>query len=235
MNKLLLKFINLLPESLITKFVSFYVNFQIKKHVRLDVKGLENLNSDLKRPYLFVCNHLSNSDGLVLNKVLEEENVIFVAGKKLESNSFTNLGFKIVRSISILPNSPDKDAIKKVISAVKEGNSILIFPEGTRSRTATMLEGKKGILLFAKLTNAPIVPIGIWGTEKFMPIEEDMGKEVFNDAEININIGKVFNLPKKSDDETKGNWEANCLNQIMVRIAELLPKDYRGFYDDKDI
>ncbi|HCL01011.1 MAG TPA: 1-acyl-sn-glycerol-3-phosphate acyltransferase [Lachnoclostridium phytofermentans] len=234
MNKLLLKFINLLPESIITKFVRHYVNLQIKKHVRLDVKGLENLNCDLERPYLFVCNHLSNSDGLVLNKVLEKENIIFVAGKKLESNSLTNLGFKIVRSISILPNSPDKDAIKKVINAVKEGNSILIFPEGTRSRTAEMLEGKKGILLFAKLTNAPIVPIGIWGSEKFMPIEKDMGKEAFYDADININIGEVFNLPKKSDDETKGSWEANCLNHIMVSIAELLPKEYRGFYDDKN-
>jgi 1-acyl-sn-glycerol-3-phosphate acyltransferase len=233
MNKLLLIFVNLLPEPLIIKFVRFYVNLQIKKHARLDVKGLENLNCDFKRPYLFVCNHLSNSDGLVLNKVLEKENIIFIAGKKLESNSMTNLGFKIVRSIPILPNSPDKDAIKKVISAVKEGNSILIFPEGTRSRTAKMLEGKKGILLFAKLTNAPIVPIGIWGTEKFMPIKKDMGKEVFYDADININIGEVFNLPKKSDDETKGNWEDNCLNHIMMRIAELLPKEYRGIYDDK--
>lgn len=233
MNKLLLIFVNLLPEPLIIKFVRFYVNLQIKKHTRLDVKGLENLNCEFKRPYLFVCNHLSNSDGLVLNKVLEKENIIFVAGKKLESNSMTNLGFKIARSIAILPNSPDKDAIKKIISAVKEGNSILIFPEGTRSRTAKMLEGKKGILLVAKLTNAPIVPIGIWGTEKFMPIKKDMGKEAFYDADININIGEVFNLPKKSDDETKGNWEANCLNHIMMRIAELLPKEYRGFYDDK--
>lgn len=233
MNKIVVKLVNLLPEPLITKLVRFYVNLQMKKHVKLDVKGLENLNCDLKRPYLFVCNHLSNSDGLVLNKVLEKENIIFVAGKKLKSNSLTNLGFKTVRSISILPNSPDKDAIKKVISAVKEGNNILIFPEGTRSRTAKMLEGKKGILLFAKLTNAPIVPIGIWGTEKFMPIEKDMGKEAFHDADINISIGEVFNLPKKSDDETKGDWEANCLNHIMVRIAELLPKEYRGFYDDK--
>jgi 1-acyl-sn-glycerol-3-phosphate acyltransferase len=233
MNKLLLLFTNLFPEPLVIEFVKFYVDFQIKKHARLDVKGLENLNCNLKRPYLFICNHLSNSDGLLLNKVLEKEELTFVAGKKLESNSLTNLGFKIVKSIPILPNSPDKEAIKKVISIIREGNSILIFPEGTRSRTGKMLEGKKGILLFAKLTNAPIVPIGIWGTEKFMPIKEDMGKEVFHDADINIHIGKAFHLPNKNNDETKENWEANCLDYIMTRIAELLPKEYRGFYDDK--
>lgn len=232
MNNLLLKFVNLLPEPLIIKFVEFYVDFEMKKHARLDVEGLENLNCDFKRPYLFICNHLSNSDGLLLNRVLEKEKIIFIAGKKLESNSLTNLGFKIVRSIPILPNSPDKNAIKKVIGVIKEGNSILIFPEGTRSRTGKMLEGKKGILLFAKLTGAPIVPIGIWGTEKLMPIKEDMSQEVFYDADINIKIGKVFHLPAKSDEETKDHWETNCLNYIMMRIAELLPKEYRGFYDD---
>ena len=231
MNKFLLMIINLLPEPLIIKFVRFFVNFQIKKHARLDVKGLENLNCDFKRPYLFVCNHLSNSDGIILNKVLEKENIIFVAGKKLEANPFTNLGFKIVKSIPISPNSADRDAVKKVIKAVREGNSILVFPEGTRSRTAKMIRGKKGILLFAKLTNAPIVPIGIWGTEKFMPIKKDMGKELFYDADIKINIGKVFELPKKEDEETKVNWEANILNLIMMRIAELIPKGYRGFYE----
>jgi 1-acyl-sn-glycerol-3-phosphate acyltransferase len=233
MNRLLLGVISLLPETLVAKFVRFYVDLQIEKHVRLDVKGLEKLNCDFKRPYLFVCNHLSNSDGLVLNKVLEKENIIFVAGKKLEGNSITNLAFKIIKSIPILPNTPDKEAIKKIIGAVKKGNSILIFPEGTRSRTAKMIEGKKGILLFAKLTNAPIVPIGIWGTEKFMPIKKDMSKEVFCDADINISIGEVFKLPKKSDDESKGDWEVNCLNHIMMRIAELLPKEYRGVYEDK--
>lgn len=232
MNKLLLKSINLLPEPFVIKFVKFYVNQQLRKHARLDIKGLDNLNCDYNRPFLFVCNHLSNSDGLVLNKVLEKENVIFVAGKKLSSNSFTNLGFKIVKSISISPNSPDKAAIKEVINTVKKGNSIFIFPEGTRSRTAKMIEAKKGILLFAKLTNAPIVPIGIWGTEKFMPINDEMDKEAFYDADININIGEVFSLPKKRDDETKESFEANCLNHIMMRIANLLPKEYRGFYDD---
>jgi len=214
------------------RFVRFYVDRQIKKHVRLEVEGLENLNSNFERPYLFVCNHLSNSDGLVLNKVLEKEEIIFVAGKKLQSNSMTSLGFKIVRSISIVPNSPDKEAIKKVIGAVKEGNSILIFPEGTRSRTAKMLEGKKGILLFAKLTNASIVPIGIWGTEKFMPIKTDMGKEAFYDADVNIKIGEAFKLLKRGADEAKESWEADCLKHIMMSIAKLLPKEYRGYYDD---
>lgn len=230
MNKSIMFFANLLPDPLPAKIVKSYIYSQINNHAKIQVRGLENLSSDYKRPFLFVCNHLSNSDAIILNKVLEKEKLIFVAGKKLGTTSFTSLGLNIVRSIPISQNSPDKDAIKKVIAAVKEGNSILIFPEGTRSRTAKMIEGKKGILLISKLTHAPIIPIGIWGTEKPLPIKEDMGKEEFYDAEININIGEVSNLPQKSGDETKGDWEVNCLNHIMTKIAVLLPKEYRGFY-----
>ncbi len=231
MNKFLLMFVKLLPDPILVKFVKFYVDFQIKKHAKINVQGLENLNCDFKRPYLFICNHLSNSDGLILNKVLEKEKIVFVAGKKLGANSMTNLGFKVVNSIPISPNSADKDAISKIISTVKSGTSILVFPEGTRSRKAQMIEGKKGILLFAKLTKAPIVPIGIWGTEKFMPIDEkDMGKEIFKDAHVNLNIGKLFMLPEKMNDESKGDWESRAINYIMMKIAELLPDEYRGVY-----
>lgn len=233
MRKQLLFFVKLLPDPLPLKIIKSYIYSQINKHAKVNVKGLENLNCDYKRPFLFVCNHLSNSDAIILNKVLEKENLIFIAGKKLASTSFTSLGLNIVRSISISQNSPDKDAIKKVVTAVKDGNNILIFPEGTRSRTSKMIEGKKGVLLISKLTHAPIVPVGIWGTEKLLPINEDMGKEVFFDADININIGEVFNPPKKSEEETKGDWEVNCLNHIMMKIADLLPKEYRGFYSDK--
>jgi len=231
MNKLFMKFANLLPNKLQIATVRFYIDSKIKRHTALHVNGLEKLDCTYKRPYLFVCNHLSNSDGLVLNKVLAKEKLIFVAGKKLEANSMTNLGFKTVRTISISPNSADKDAVKRIVRAVNEGNNIFMFPEGTRSRTAKMIEAKKGILLIAKLTNAPIVPIGIWGTEKFMPVQKDMGKEAFYDADININIGDIFTLPKKSADETKRSWEEHSLNDMMMRIAELVPQEYRGIYE----
>ncbi|MCL2323187.1 MAG: 1-acyl-sn-glycerol-3-phosphate acyltransferase [Oscillospiraceae bacterium] len=230
MNKFLLITAKLLPEPILIKAVRYYVNMQIKKHAKLNIQGIENLNCDLKRPYLFVCNHLSNSDGLIINKVLEKENITFVAGKKLSANAMTNLGFTIIKSITISPNSADKDAISKIIHTVKSGTSVLVFPEGTRSRTAQMIAGKKGILLFAKLTKAPIVPIGIWGTEKFMPINENMGKESFHDANISINIGKAFVITERRSDETKVEWETNTLNFIMKKIAELIPEEYRGVY-----
>lgn len=117
---------------------------------------------------------------------------------------------------------------------IKEGKSILIFPEGTRSRTGKMIEGKKGVVLIAKKTGVNIVPIGITGSENLMPINDnDMSKEKFNYANVKINIGRPFALPDKSLHEEKDNYNENCLNIIMNKIAELLPEEYRGVYGGK--
>jgi len=229
MNKIVLGFFRVLPKSLLAKSMKSYIDRQIKKKANLQVSGMEHLEGR-KGPYLFVCNHLSNSDGLILNKVLEKEDVTFIAGKKLGANAMTNLGFSIVKSIPISPSSADKEAIKTIISTVKGGNSILIFPEGTRSRTATMIEGKKGIVLFAKMTKATIVPMGIWGSEHFMPINDNMSRETFYDANVHVSIGEPFVLPKPSEGQGKKDWEEASLNHIMTKIADLLPESYRGVY-----
>ncbi len=230
MNKLLTKSITSLPEPFIARLVGAYITHQIKTHARLHVNGMENLTCEYKRPYIFICNHLSNSDALLLNYVLEKENLSFVAGKKLEGNPMTNLGFTIVKTIPITPNSPDREGIKRINATLESGKSVFIFPEGTRSREAKMLEGKKGVMHFAKQSGAPIAPVGISGSEKFLAINKDMGKEKFSDADININIGKVFTLPERLESETKSEWEARSMNCIMKNIATLIPIEYRGYY-----
>jgi 1-acyl-sn-glycerol-3-phosphate acyltransferase len=141
------------------------------------------------------------------------------------------LGNYAIKTTPILPNSPDKEGLTKVINLINSGNNILIFPEGTRSRTSSMAQGKKGILLIQKLTNAVIVPLGLYGTEELLSISsDDMAKEEFQHANVNVRIGKPIQLPKKNIDETKKDYEDRVLNLLMVGIASLLPKEYRGVY-----
>jgi 1-acyl-sn-glycerol-3-phosphate acyltransferase len=94
---------------------------------------------------------LSNADGLVLNRVLRLTDPTFVAGVKLSENSVTNIGMNVVKTTHIVPDSADHEGLKKIIRLVKSGENILIFPEGTRSRTGSMIKAKKGILLIARL------------------------------------------------------------------------------------
>ena len=226
----LLKMLNVLPESMSSKISRKYIQSKIKKFANLQVEGYDNING-LKGPIIFICNHLSNSDGLILNEVLEKHSPTFIAGVKLSDNNFTKNGMSFVKTISIKPNSADKDAISKIVKKLKAGENIMIFPEGTRSRNGAMIEGKKGFLLMAKLSKAQIVPIGITGSEVFLPINDsDMGGEEFSPSNVKVNIGKPIYLPEKLKEEDKNHYNDRAMHEMMKAIADLLPEKYRGVY-----
>ena len=176
--RLLIKILECLPPQISKHMVGVAVNAVLKKYAKIQVEGYENIES-AEKPIIFISNHLSNADGLVLNKVLEKEDATFVSGVKLSNNSFTRLGVLAVKTTPIVPNSPDKDGIKKIVGILKNGNSIVVFPEGTRSRNGSMIQAKSGILLLQRLSKATVIPIGLSGTEMLMPInDENMGIEV---------------------------------------------------------
>ncbi|QEH69404.1 lysophospholipid acyltransferase family protein [Cellulosilyticum sp. ST5] len=225
------KIINILPNKFVTYISKKMVNKYLKKYASINIQGSENLKG-LKTPTIFICNHLSNSDGLVLDKALKEIDPTFVAGIKLSNNAITSIGVNVVKTTNIKPNTVDKDGLKKIVSLVKQGESLLIFPEGTRSRVGSLIEAKRGVLLIARMTGAPIVPIGLYGTEKLLPInkEGDMSAETFNYADVHINIGKQFEFPKRAKEQDKKEYEDFAIRYIMKKIAELLPENYRGVY-----
>jgi 1-acyl-sn-glycerol-3-phosphate acyltransferase len=222
-----------LPRGLVRFLSKTILDGYIKKYARIKITGMEKLK-DIKRPIIFVCNHLSNSDALVLNKVFINEDITFVAGMKLTGNVMTRLGINMTKTIVIKPNNADKVAISNIVKTLKSGSNILFFPEGTRSRTASLIKPKNGVILIQRLTGASIIPIGIFGTEKLLPIDEtDMTLERFHKAEVNINIGDQVFLPVKNEGEAKHEFEGRQMYCIMRGIAKLVPESYRGEYSDK--
>jgi 1-acyl-sn-glycerol-3-phosphate acyltransferase len=225
------KIINILPGKFSSYISKKVVDKYLKKYAIINIEGSENLKN-IKTPTIFICNHLSNSDGLVLEKALKEIDPTFVAGVKLSNNSLTSIGINVIKTTNIKPDTADREGLKKIIKLVKQGESIVIFPEGTRSRVGSLIEAKKGILLISKITEAPIVPIGLYGTEKLLPINkgEDMSSENFNYADVHINIGKQFELPKMEIEHNKKDYEDFAIKYVMKKVAGLLPENYRGVY-----
>jgi 1-acyl-sn-glycerol-3-phosphate acyltransferase len=221
--------INILPESIVRYIGSKASDYLLTKYANLEVIGTEHLSERIGKPTIFISNHLSNIDGIVLNKVLEKNNVTFMAGIKLKANPFTSVFLRIIRHIPINPNSADRSAIKKALAVLNSGGSIMIFPEGTRSRSGSMIKAKKGFLLLSRLSKADIVPIAIEGTELMLPInQDDMSMETPKRADVRISIGEPFQLEQKN--QSCDNWDEECVDFAMRKIAQMLRPKYQGVY-----
>lgn len=226
------KVINIMPEKVVIFAVKKIVNNYIKKYANVKIEGFDKIQ-DTKAPIIFISNHLSNSDGIILDKILKETfDPYFIAGVKLGDDPITKMGAKIVKRIEIKPNEADKDAITNMVKVARNNENILIFPEGTRSRTASMIEGKKGVLLVARLTKAKIIPIGITGTDKLLPVAKSgkMGDEIWHEACVDVKFGDLLEIPKKMAEESKHEYDDRCMDTLMKSIASLLPESYRGVY-----
>ena len=105
-----------------------------------------------------------------------------------------------------------------------DGQTLVIFPEGTRSHSGRLGHALHGSALIALRSGAPILPVGIIGTEKI----KGVGWWLFR-PKITVNIGRPFHLPPVSSKLTKTEL-AELTNYIMGHIAELLPVEYRENY-----
>ncbi|MDN5323560.1 MAG: 1-acyl-sn-glycerol-3-phosphate acyltransferase [Clostridia bacterium] len=216
--------LSLFPKSLRKVMINKLARYFIERYSNIHTEGLENIPKNGN--VIFIANHLSNADGLIIQYLLEKiKPVTFVAGVKLKEELITRLVLDLVSYISIHPNKPDRKAIREAIDVVRNKSSLFIFPEGTRSRTGSLLKGRSGVVLIAKNSNAFLVPVGIWGTEKLLPINKlgKMSKEWFKKADVYVKIGKPFTL-----NDLIG--ERETIDLIMLKIAELLPEKYRGYY-----
>jgi 1-acyl-sn-glycerol-3-phosphate acyltransferase len=94
-----------------------------------------------------------------------------------------------------------------------------------------MTEAKKGIVLIQRLSKATVIPVGMSGTDKLLPInDKDMALEDFHCSDVTVNIGKPVAIPSKGKEEDRREYDDRVLNIMMRSIAELLPESYRGVY-----
>ncbi|MDP2954088.1 MAG: lysophospholipid acyltransferase family protein, partial [Chloroflexota bacterium] len=119
---------------------------------------------------------------------------------------------------------PDRRALRQAEAVLREGLALGMFPEGTRSRTAQLQRPKAGTSLIALGAGAPILPVGISGSEAISGLGF-----IFRRPKITVNVGRSFTLPRREGKVTAAQLD-RLSDVIMEHIADLLPESYRGVY-----
>ena len=198
------------------KFMEFL--FGVLSHTV--VKGQEHVPAE--GSFILATNHVSRLDSPVLLIATPRRVYGLVANKYRRFIGFNWL-LKAVDPIWIRRGDFDREALMRALGVLRQGHALAIAPEGTRSDTGKLQNGKPGVAFLAARLGVPIVPVAITGTEKML---EDFKR--LRRMHIHIKFGPLFRLPKEgklSGDELEAYTEL-----VMHRIAELLPAEYRGVY-----
>jgi 1-acyl-sn-glycerol-3-phosphate acyltransferase len=193
---------------------------------RVDVKGYENLPKE--GSFVIATNHLGMVDVPIAYYALDYWDMFVLIADKWQKVGLFNWVGKYFNFIFIDRYNADIKALRKVISLMEQDNILVIAPEGTRSRTGALIEARPGVSYLATKLNRPIVPVAITGTED-KALLGNLKK--LRRAHITLTAGPAFilpPLPRENRDETLKRYT----DEIMCRIAALLPEKYRGVYAD---
>jgi 1-acyl-sn-glycerol-3-phosphate acyltransferase len=196
----------------------------IKLIARVDVRGYEYLPQGSS--FVIATNHLGFLDVPIAFYALDRWDMFVVVGEKWQNVGLFRWVGKHFNFIFIDRFHADIGALRKIIALMKKDNILVIAPEGTRSRTGSMIEAKPGVSYLATKLDRPIVPVAITGTEDKI-IMSNLKR--LQRSHITLTAGPAFTLPPLPR-ENRDQVLKEYTDEIMCRIAALLPEKYRGVY-----
>jgi 1-acyl-sn-glycerol-3-phosphate acyltransferase len=195
---------------------------------RIRITGLENIPKE--GPYLIAINHVSLYDPpfvICFWPIIPEA----VGAAEIWTKRGQSTLARLYGGIPIRRGQYDRESIERVLSALRSGKPLVIAPEGTRSHKPGLQRGQPGIAFLLEQYSVPVLPVGIIGTTEDLIYEGLHGKR----PQLEMNIGKkVLFEPHNLKGEEKKRERQKMVDQIMIRIAELLPESYRGVYSNQE-
>ena len=181
---------------------------------RMRVVGRENMVEE--GPLILAVNHASFFDP-PLAGICSRRAVYYLARKTLLKWPFFGPLFPDMNVIPVERDGNDMSALREVIKKVREGNGIVLFPEGTRSRDGRLQPARAGIGFVIAKTGAPVLPMRIFGAYDAFP----KGARRLRFTKITVVIGRPIRFsPEELANATRETYQV-LSNRVMDAIAAL--------------
>ena len=138
----------------VTGAIAVYLVIPIKKHFVNTTRKVFKTKGNL-----IICNHVEWMDPPLINIVVFGKKLKFLAAKEIFKNKTMTFGLKCLNAVPIDRNSLDLKPFTELIDFIKQGNTVVIFPEEHISTDGEMLPFKSGASMVAALTDCNVIPI----------------------------------------------------------------------------
>ena len=191
---------------------------------RVTVTGTENLPPC--GGYLLAVNHLSRLDPPLIFAMIDRHDVTALVADKYQKYPFFRWIIEIVDGIWINRGEADLSALRQARDFLRGGGVLGIAPEGTRSHTGALIRAKTGTAYLADKSGVPVIPVAIGGTDGAI-----WRALLLQRPRIHVQIGAAVHLLPIERAGREATLQRNT-DEIMCRIAAMLPERYRGVYAD---
>jgi 1-acyl-sn-glycerol-3-phosphate acyltransferase len=200
---------------------------------RPTIEGIDNVPTD--GPLIVASNHLSFADSLVI-PIVAPRKVVFLA----KSDYFTGKGPKGAlqrtwfNGMGMLP--VDRDDTKAALASLNialevlgRGEAFGIYPEGTRSRDGRLYRGRTGVAHLALTSGAPVLPVGVIGTQEIQPVGSRLPKL----AKVTVRFGEPLRFEDRYAGVPPGRARREVTDVIMDAIQKLSGQPFAGVYHER--
>ena len=205
------------------RIIGWIVKLGTSIFCRIDAPDLDKV--PMKGPLIVYSNHTGQIEVAVLFGHLQPRPITGWAKAESWDNPFLRWVFNIWGLIPVRRGEGDTQALRKAISALEEGSIFGIAPEGTRNITGRLKRAHPGTVMLALHSGAPLLPVAHWGGEHFLKNLRQLKRTDFH-----IRVGEPFQLNVEGIRVTR-EIRQKIVDEMMVRLAKLLPEDYRGEYE----